>query len=152
MARSKESYQAGADKTNLVKWSKAISKANENKPVFEVIGVEESAWNDMSVKDKLSLIHTYKQDKNIHQERTKKKTTEIKDINYKSLAFKLIQPDLSPEQREKVTQTLTIYQAYESANKELEAASTALKAAQKTYEDAKAKFKVAKEEYDEVNI
>lgn len=146
MARSKEQSQQIAIKTNVTKWINAISKQSGDKPIYDVLGIEKSVWDSYSFSDKWSLIDTFKKDhKEFHLERNNKNP---KNLDYKSLAFQLISPDLSPEDREKAINNVSLVKAYEEATNEFKKAKNALNAAQSAYDNAKTKLKIAKANLD----
>ena len=149
MPRSKEVSARIAQKTNVTKWSNAISKQSDGKPIFEVLGLDEKTWNDMSISDKWSLIDVFKKDHTeFHLARNNKNP---KTLDYKSLVFELISPDLSPEQRDKAIYNVSLVKAYDEATKQYNAAKKALNAAQTAFDNAKAKLKEAKENLDKAS-
>ena len=145
MARSKESYQLAAANANVTKWSKAISKANDGKQIFEILNLEETVWNDTPADQKLKLINDFKEGKDIKLPHNKKID---KDFDIKSLAFKLIDPNSTPEQKELASKRLSLAMAYDDAKHALDEAEAALDDAKDNYDKAKAKFKSIKDELE----
>lgn len=148
MARSKESYQLAAANANVTKWSKAISKVNDGKPIFEVLSIDESVWKDTPADEKLKLINEWKDGKDIKLPRNKKTQ---KEFDIKTLAFQLINPNATPEQKELASKHLSLAMSYDDAEKALNEAKKALDEAKENYEKAKANFKLAKGEIEKSN-
>ena len=149
MARSKESYQLAAANANVTKWSKAISKVNDDKPIYEVLGVNEVTWNGYSPSERLSLIKEWKQGKDIKLP-SNKKSREIIDV--KNLAYQLVDPNATPAQRELATKNISILMAYDKAKQALNEAEAVLKEAQANYDKAKANYKQAESDMKKSNL
>lgn len=146
MARSKESYQITAYKSSVVKWTKAIENANEGKSICEVLNVNVDEWNQLSFKEQLDTIHLWKED-HPNFKLPKNKKSAIK-IDYKSLAYQLIDETLSPEVREKVSKNLLKLKAYEDATRAYDEAIQAFNEAKSNLDIAKENLKKAKANLD----